>query len=115
MIHDGARPLVTPALLEAGLLAAQEYQAAIAAVPVKDTIKRVERGLVHSTIERAALQAVQTPQVFSFPLIYAAHAAPEARAEDVTDDAALLERLGIPSPSSLARTPISRSPHEKTC
>jgi 2-C-methyl-D-erythritol 4-phosphate cytidylyltransferase len=95
MIHDGARPLVTPALLEAGLQAAREHQAAIAAVPVKDTIKRVERGLVHSTIERSTLYAVQTPQVFSFPLIYAAHTSPEA-GDEVTDDAALLERLGHP-------------------
>lgn len=96
MIHDGARPLVTATLLEAGLRAAQEHQAAIAAVPVKDTIKRIERGLVHSTIERSTLQVVQTPQVFSFSLIYAAHASSEAQEEDVTDDAALLERLGHP-------------------
>jgi 2-C-methyl-D-erythritol 4-phosphate cytidylyltransferase len=93
MIHDGARPLVTPALLEAGLQAARQHQAAIAAVPVKDTIKHVEGGFVTATIDRARHVAIQTPQVFSFPLIHSAHNAPEAR-EDVTDDAALLERLG---------------------
>ena len=96
VIHDGARPLVTSSLLKAGLQAAQEHQAAIAAVPVKDTIKRVEQGQVHSTIERSTLQAVQTPQVFSFPLIYSAHTSPEAQTEDAPDDAALLERLGHP-------------------
>jgi 2-C-methyl-D-erythritol 4-phosphate cytidylyltransferase len=93
MIHDGARPLVTPAMLEAGLQAAREHQAAIAAVPVKDTIKSVEHGFVTATIDRSRHVAIQTPQVFSFPLIHSAYNAPEAQ-EDVTDDAALLERLG---------------------
>jgi len=95
MIHDGARPLVTPALIEAGLLAAQQHQAAIAAVPVKDTIKRSDQGFVHSTIDRARLWAVQTPQVFSFSLISHAYEA-ENLLDDVTDDAALLERLAQP-------------------
>ncbi|HLH62353.1 MAG TPA: 2-C-methyl-D-erythritol 4-phosphate cytidylyltransferase [Ktedonobacteraceae bacterium] len=95
MIHDGARPLVSPAILEAGLRAAQEYGAAIAGMPVKDTIKQVRQGIVHTTFDRSQLWAVQTPQVFSFQLIYAAHHAPEAE-QDVTDDAALLERLGQP-------------------
>ncbi|HEU0001279.1 MAG TPA: 2-C-methyl-D-erythritol 4-phosphate cytidylyltransferase [Ktedonobacteraceae bacterium] len=93
MIHDGARPLVTPAMLEAGLQAAQQYEAAIAAVPVKDTIKSVEHDFVTATIDRSRHVAIQTPQVFSFPLIHSAHNAPEAQA-DVTDDAVLLERLG---------------------
>ena len=93
MIHDGARPLVTPAMLEAGLQAARQHLAAIAAVPVKDTMKRVVDGFVTTTIDRERHVAIQTPQVFSFPLIHSAHMAPEAQ-EDVTDDAALLERLG---------------------
>jgi len=93
MIHDGARPLVTPAILEAGLQAAQEYQAAVAAVPVKDTIKQVQDGIIHATPDRAQLWAVQTPQVFAFPLIHQAHHSAQAQTE-ATDDAALLERLG---------------------
>ncbi|HLX56383.1 MAG TPA: 2-C-methyl-D-erythritol 4-phosphate cytidylyltransferase [Ktedonobacteraceae bacterium] len=93
MIHDGARPLVTPAMLEAGLQAARQYQAAIAAVPVKDTIKCVERNFVTATIDRSQHVAIQTPQVFSFSLIHHAHHAPQSQ-EEVTDDAALLERLG---------------------
>ena len=93
MIHDGARPLVTPTILEVGLQAAQEYSAAIAAVAVKDTIKQVQQGLVYASLDRSQLWAVQTPQVFSFPLIHHAHHTPTAQ-EDVTDDAALLERLG---------------------
>jgi 2-C-methyl-D-erythritol 4-phosphate cytidylyltransferase len=95
MIHDGARPLVTPNILEAGLKAAREYSAAIAGVPVKDTIKQVQQGLVHTTLDRSQLWSVQTPQVFSFPLILSAHHTPEAQ-EDITDDAVLLERLGQP-------------------
>ena len=93
MIHDGARPLVTSDVLEAGLEAVREYSAAIAGVPVKDTIKQVQQGLVHTTLDRSQLWSVQTPQVFSFPLILSAHHTPEAQ-EDVTDDAVLLERLG---------------------
>lgn len=93
MIQDGARPLVTPAMLEMGLKAAQEYQAAIAAVPVKDTVKHVEHGFVHATIDRSLHWAVQTPQVFSFPLIQQAYSALHAQVE-VTDDAALLEQQG---------------------
>ncbi len=95
MIHDGARPLVTPALLETGLKAARKYGAAIAAVPVKDTIKRVEHGQVGATLDRGQLWAVQTPQIFSLPLIHNAHHSPVAQNE-VTDDAALLELLGQP-------------------
>lgn len=93
MIHDGARPLVTSTMLEAGLQAARQHSAAIAAVPIKDTIKHVRDGFVTATIDRSRHVAIQTPQVFSFPLIHSAHQTPEAR-EDVTDDAALLERLG---------------------
>jgi 2-C-methyl-D-erythritol 4-phosphate cytidylyltransferase len=93
MIHDGARPFVTPAILEAGLQAVQEHQATIAAVPVKDTIKQVVQGVICATPERSQLWAVQTPQVFSFPLIHQAHHSPIAQ-EDMTDDATLLERLG---------------------
>ncbi|GHO67025.1 2-C-methyl-D-erythritol 4-phosphate cytidylyltransferase [Ktedonobacter sp. SOSP1-52] len=93
MIHDAARPFVTQEILAAGLQAAQEHQAAIAAVPVKDTIKQVRKGIITETPDRALLWAVQTPQVFAFPLIHQAHHTPLAQ-EDMTDDATLLERLG---------------------
>jgi 2-C-methyl-D-erythritol 4-phosphate cytidylyltransferase len=93
MIHDGARPFVTGEMLEAGLKAVQEHQAAIAAVPVKDTIKQVQNGRIYATLDRAQLWTVQTPQVFSFPLIQQAHHSARAQ-EDVTDDATLLERMG---------------------
>lgn len=93
MIHDGARPFVTASIIEAGLVAAQEHQAAIAAVPVKDTIKQVRDGKILDTPDRALLWTIQTPQVFSFPLIHQAHHSPLAN-DDATDDALLLERLG---------------------
>lgn len=95
MIHDGARPLVTHTIIEAGLQAAREHQAAIAAVPTKDTIKQAQNGLVTATLDRSQLWSIQTPQVFSFPLIHQAHHSPLAQ-EDVTDDAALLEKMGHP-------------------
>ncbi len=93
IIHDGARPFVTPAMLEAGLQAAQEHQAAIAAVPVKETIKQVSQGQISTTLDRSLLWTVQTPQVFSFPLIYQAHHFPFAQ-EDVINDITLLKRMG---------------------
>lgn len=93
MIHDGARPLVSQTIIETGLHTAMQHQAAIAAVPVKDTIKQVHNGIILDTPDRELLWAVQTPQVFAFPLIHQAHHSPEARG-DATDDALLLERLG---------------------
>lgn len=93
MIHDGARPFVTPTIIEAGLQAAQQHMAAVAAVPVKDTIKQVQDGVIHATLDRSQLWAIQTPQVFSFPLIHEAHHSPIAQ-NDVTDDATLVELLG---------------------
>jgi 2-C-methyl-D-erythritol 4-phosphate cytidylyltransferase len=93
MIHDGARPLVTRDLLETGLKTALECDSAIAAVPVKDTIKHVDQGWISNTPDRSQLWTIQTPQVFSFPLIHHAyHAVPTE--QDFTDDAALLEHLG---------------------
>jgi 2-C-methyl-D-erythritol 4-phosphate cytidylyltransferase len=93
MIHDGARPFVTSTIIEAGLCAAQEHQAAIAAVPVKDTIKQVQNGQIIATPDREFLWIIQTPQVFAFDLIHQAHHSPLAEG-DATDDALLLERLG---------------------
>lgn len=93
MIHDAARPFVTPAILEDGLRAAQQHQASIPIAPVKDTIKQVQDGKVSATLDRSQLWIVQTPQVFAFSLIHQAHHLPIAQ-EQATDDATLLERLG---------------------
>tara|TARA_B100000315_G_scaffold257627_1_gene307084 strand:+ start:72 stop:755 length:684 start_codon:yes stop_codon:yes gene_type:complete len=92
VIHDGARPLVTMALIEAGLEAAKETGAAVAAAPVSDTIKVADDGrFVQVTPLRQHLWAVQTPQVFRFDIITRAYRKAEA---EVTDDASLVERLG---------------------
>jgi 2-C-methyl-D-erythritol 4-phosphate cytidylyltransferase len=96
LIHDGARPFLSEALIEQGLAAAQQHGAAIAAVPVKDTIKRVDDdGLVVETPDRSTLWTVQTPQVFAYDLILSAHHTIDP-AWDATDDAALVERAGHP-------------------
>ncbi len=92
MIQDGARPLVDGALIEAGLDAAQESGAAIAAVPVADTIKESLDGQwVSLTPERKTLWAAQTPQVFRFDIIKRAYSLAHG---DSTDDAALVEAVG---------------------
>jgi len=92
VIHDGARPLVTTEMIERGLEAARETGAAVAAVPVTDTIKvSDEGGTVHETPPRQNLWAVQTPQIFRLETICAAYKKAD---DDVTDDASLVERLG---------------------
>lgn len=93
VIHDGARPCLTPDLLKRGLEAAATSGAAVAAVPAKDTIKVVGRdGWVQETPWRGELWAVQTPQVFSSDIIQQAHLHSQ---EDATDDASLVERMGV--------------------
>lgn len=98
MIHDGARPFVSEKILLNGLEAARETGACVAAVPVKDTIKRVDQasGLVQDTPPRELLWAVQTPQVFRFDLIYQAHLKGQASGAEVTDDAMMAELAGFP-------------------
>ncbi len=92
MIQDGARPLVDAALIETGLSAAWETGAAIAAVPVADTIKESLDGeWISLTPERKTLWAAQTPQVFRFDIIKKAYA---LACGDATDDAALVEAVG---------------------
>lgn len=92
IIHDGARPLVTVDLIECGLEAAKETGAAVAAVPVKDTIKIAgDDRIVHQTPPRQNLWAVQTPQVFRIDIITEAY---RRASSDVTDDASLVEQLG---------------------
>ncbi len=98
MIHDGARPFVTSQILADGLQAAQEHGAAVAGVPVKDTIKLVEpeSGLVRETPPRDLLWAIQTPQIFRFELIHSTHRAALSNNAIFTDDAMLMEQAGHP-------------------
>jgi 2-C-methyl-D-erythritol 4-phosphate cytidylyltransferase len=92
IIHDAARPLAAPTLFAAVADAVADTGAAICALPVSDTIKRVEDGRVTETLDRSALVAVQTPQAFAAGLLRRAHAS----GAEATDDAALVELLGVP-------------------
>lgn len=91
-IHDAARALAPPELFRRGLEAAQRTGAAVPGLPLKDTIKRVTDSLVIETPARAEHVAVQTPQVFRRDLLEQALGLTN---EDVTDEAALVERLGV--------------------
>lgn len=94
-IHDGARPLITPKVIERSFEVAKKWEAAVAGMPVKDTIKVVDsHGRVKETPDRSYLWLVQTPQTFSYSLIIEAH---NRAIEDnflATDDSTLVERLG---------------------
>jgi len=92
VIHDGARPCLGVDLVERGLELARDSGAAIAAIPVKDTIKVVSSdAFVEETPPRRSLWTVQTPQVFRFDIIDEAHHKAQG---EVTDDATLVEQLG---------------------
>ena len=93
-IHDGARPLVTGKIVEDAVWAAYRHSAAVPAVPVRDTIKVTENGVVLSTPDRTALRAVQTPQCFRKDLIFAALLDAADKGVSVTDDCSALERIG---------------------
>jgi 2-C-methyl-D-erythritol 4-phosphate cytidylyltransferase/2-C-methyl-D-erythritol 2,4-cyclodiphosphate synthase len=97
LVHDAARPFCSPELVSRAIVACAATGAAIPALEVTDTIKRVDAGgHVTGTLDRAQLRAVQTPQAFAFPTLLEAHrrAAKEGR-EDFTDDAALAEWAGL--------------------
>lgn len=94
-VQDGARPLVSDAVIDRTVRAAHSYGAAAPAVPVKDTIKVAQGGLVVSTPDRSQLRAVQTPQVFDFDLLRGALKKAEAENLTVTDDCSAVEQMGM--------------------
>ena len=94
-IHDGARPLVTWQVIDRVIRAANTYGAAAPAIPVKDTIKVVQGGVVKQTPDRATLFAVQTPQVFDFDLLRGALKKAQTEKVQVTDDCSAVERMGM--------------------
>lgn len=94
-IQDGARPLITWEVIDRVVRAAHSYGAAAPAIPVKDTIKVVEGGIVKETPDRRTLQAVQTPQVFDIDLICGALKKAKEDNAEVTDDCSAVERLGM--------------------
>ncbi len=96
LIHDAARPFLSGALIARAITAARQHGAAVPAVAITDTVKRIdERDMVSETLDRGRLRTVQTPQAFTFDLIMDFHRrAAAAGREDFTDDAALAEWAG---------------------
>ncbi|MDR1123064.1 MAG: 2-C-methyl-D-erythritol 4-phosphate cytidylyltransferase [Elusimicrobiota bacterium] len=93
-VHDGARPLVSPAAAQACLEAAAKTKAAVLAVPLKDTVKEVKDNFVSKTLDRARLWAAQTPQCYEAATLRAALKKYGAL-KDATDESQLVERLGV--------------------
>ncbi len=94
VVHDGARPLAPATLVRSVLDALQHAEGAIAAVPLDDTLKRVEERTVVGTVNRASLWRAQTPQAFRTEALRAAHGRAEPGYQPATDDAELIERSG---------------------
>jgi 2-C-methyl-D-erythritol 4-phosphate cytidylyltransferase len=105
-VHDGARPCVTPALIQDTILSAKRQGTGVAAVKVTDTIKEVDRGtLVSRTVDRSKLWAVQTPQTFRVDWLNKAYANAKKKKLAVTDEASAVEALGeqvhlVPAPAT---------------
>jgi 2-C-methyl-D-erythritol 4-phosphate cytidylyltransferase / 2-C-methyl-D-erythritol 2,4-cyclodiphosphate synthase len=93
LIHDGARPFLDRPVIDRVLIGLGAHQGAIAALPVRDTVKRGDGGRIAATIDRSALWRAQTPQGFHYGPIVAAHRA--AAGAELSDDAAVAERAGI--------------------
>lgn len=92
-IQDGARPLISQEVIERTVRAAHSYGAAAPGIPVKDTIKQVEGGIIANTPDRSKLQAVQTPQVFDYDLLCGALKKAKEDKAELTDDCSAVERL----------------------
>ena len=96
VVHDAARPLVTPSLIERVRAGLGRAQGVVAAAPVTDTLKECSSGRVVRTVDRASLVAVQTPQAFRIDALRRAHEGARGAGFAGTDDASLLERMGEP-------------------
>lgn len=97
VIHDGVRPLIRPRMISRCISEAKATGACILGLPLQDTLKMVGAdGRIQRTIDRAGLWAAQTPQAFHYQLIRDAHEFAANAGVETTDDAALLERMGIP-------------------
>jgi 2-C-methyl-D-erythritol 4-phosphate cytidylyltransferase len=94
IVHDAARPLVTPSLIEITLSALAHTPGVVMAIPESDTLKKEKDGRVVATIEREGIWRAQTPQAFRTAVLRAAHARAASERHEVTDDAALLEWIG---------------------
>jgi 2-C-methyl-D-erythritol 4-phosphate cytidylyltransferase len=96
LIHDGARPLISQSMIKEAIESVKIHNAVGVAVPVKDTIKVIDKdGFVTSTPDRNVLWAIQTPQAFARNVVVQAYRHAEERGITATDDAALVEQLGV--------------------
>jgi len=96
LVHDAARPFVDATLIDLVAAAALRAGAAIPVLPVADTIKRIEDGIVRATVDRTELGAAQTPQGFAIALLREAYEAAERDGALLTDEAMAVERIGRP-------------------
>jgi 2-C-methyl-D-erythritol 4-phosphate cytidylyltransferase len=96
LVHDAVRPFIERRLVDAVVAAAAAHGAAICALPIAETVKRVRDGVVETTLDRSGLWAVQTPQGFRAALLREAHEKARRDGVGATDDAMLVERLGHP-------------------
>ena len=96
VIHDGVRPFIQPEDIAACILGAKDSGACILGIPVSDTLKRVGKsGIIEKTLDRDDVWLAQTPQAFQYDLIIKAHEKARQDGYGSTDDASLLDRLGI--------------------
>ncbi len=97
VVHDAVRPFLTPAMIDEVVEKARAHRAAIVAMPMRDTVKRIgASGLIEETVDRRPLWLAQTPQAFERVLLQEAHRKAHLDRYRATDDAQLVERLGVP-------------------
>lgn len=97
LVHDGVRPFLQHSFVEQSISCAADTGAAVVAIPIHDTVKRVDAELViQETLNREGLWHIQTPQVFRYDWLLKAHQEAQHENWEVTDDAALIERIGCP-------------------
>jgi 2-C-methyl-D-erythritol 4-phosphate cytidylyltransferase len=97
LVHDGVRPFIDQHIVRNVIVCAGTTGAAVVAMPIHDTVKRVNHsGIIQETLKREELWQIQTPQVFQYDWLVEAHNQAQLNQWDVTDDAALIERMGYP-------------------
>ena len=97
LVHDGVRPFIEDGLVENAISCAEQTGAAVVAMPIHDTVKRVDaQRVIQETLNREELWHIQTPQVFRYDWLIEAHQHAQQEQWEVTDDAALIERMGYP-------------------
>jgi len=97
LVHDGVRPFIDDGLVERVISCAEQTGAAVMAMPIHDTVKRVDaHGVIQETLNREELWHIQTPQVFRYDWLLEAHQHAQQENWNVTDDAAMIERMRYP-------------------